>query len=190
MEAESLLKQGMFAEALAMYEQVKSTAGKDFPVLTLLHAGQAAGELKQWAKSQQWLTKCIAQFPDSPYLPEVLFEQGQAHQHLGQLDAAMALYQQVIAGTGREAAARAQLAIGEIEFQQKKYVEAKKSFFKVAYGYGYPRWQAEATYQAAGCFEALGMKEEAIKQYQELLEKYPQSEQSLRAKGRVEQLRK
>jgi TolA-binding protein len=190
MEAESLSKQGKSAEALATYEQVSGTAGKDFPLLALLHAAQAAGELNQWAKSQQLLTKCVAQFPDSPYLPEILFEQGRAQQHLGQLDAAMVLFQKVIAGTGREAAARAQLAIGEIEFQQKKYVEAKRSFFKVAYGYGYPRWQAEATYQAAACFEALGMKQEAVKQYQELLDKFPQSDRSPQSKRRIEQLRK
>ena len=190
MEAESLSKQGKSAEALATYEQVKNPAGKDFSVLALLHAGQAAGELKQWEKSRDWLTKCVTQFPDSPYLPEALCEQARAQQNLGRLDAALALYEKVIAGTGREAAARSQFAIGEIQFQQKKYVEAKKSFFKVAYGYSYPRWQAEATYQSGRCFEALGIKDEAIKQYRELLEKYPQSDQSPQAKQRIEQLQK
>ena len=190
MEAEALLKQAKFAEALAVYEQVKNTTGKDFPLLTLLHAGQAAGGLKQWAKSRDWLTKCIAQFPDSTYLPEMLFEQGRAEQNLGQADAAMGLYQKVIASTEGEPAARAQLGIGEIQFQRKKYGEAKECFFKVAYGYGYPRWQADAMFQSAGCFEALGMKREAIKQYREVLEKYPHCDQSPRAKQRIEQLGK
>jgi TolA-binding protein len=190
MEAESLAKQRKFTEALATYEQVKNPAGKDFPVLTLLHAGQAAGELKQWGKCRDWLAKCIAQFPDSPYLPEARCEQARAQQNLGQLDNALALYQKVIAGTGREAAARSQFGIGEIQFQQKKYVEAKKSFFKVAYGYSYPRWQAAATYQSGRCFEALGMKGEAIKQYRELLEKYPQSDQAPPAKRRIAELQK
>ncbi len=88
MEGESLLKQKKFAEALAAYEQVKNPAGKDFAVLALLHAGQAAGQLKQWEKSLGLLGKCVAQFPDSPYLPEVLCEQGWAKQNLGQLDEA------------------------------------------------------------------------------------------------------
>ena len=96
----------------------------------------------------------------------------------------------MIADTDGEAAARSQFAIGQIQFQQKKYVEAKKSFFKVAYGYSYPRWQAQATYQSGRCFEALGMKEEAINQYRELLEKYPQSDQSPQAKQRIEELQK
>jgi TolA-binding protein len=190
MEAESWFKQGKFAEALATYEQVKNPGGKDFPVLRLLHAGQAAGELKQWEKSREWLTKCVAQFPDSPHLPEMLCEQARAQQNLGQLDAALALYEKVIADTDGEAAARSQFAIGQIQLQHKKYVEAKKSFFKVAYGYSYPRWQADATYQSGCCFEALGMKEEAIKQYRELLEKYPQSDQSPQAKQRIEKLQK
>ena len=55
-----------------MYEQVKNPAGKDFSVLALLHGRQTAGELKQWEKSRDWLTKCVVQFPDSPYLPEAL----------------------------------------------------------------------------------------------------------------------
>ncbi len=100
------------------------------------------------------------------------------------------LYEKVIAKTGREAAARAQLGIGEIQFQQKNYAEAKKSFFKTAYGYSYPRWQAEATYQSGRCFEALGKKEEAIKQYRELIEKYPQSDQTPLGKQRIEDLQK
>ena len=102
----------------------------------------------------------------------------------------MALYEKVIAATGREAAARAQLRIGQIQFQQKKYDEAKKSFFKVSYGYSYPPWQAEATYEAARCFEALGMKDEAVKQYRELIERYPQSDKAPPAKQRMEELRK
>ena len=113
-----------------MYEQVKNPAGKDFPVLALLHAGQAAGELKQWEKSRDWLDKCVAQFPDSPYLPEALCEQARAtaswptRRGPGSLSTGDCR-------TGREAAARSQLAIGEIQFQQKKYAEVKKSFFKV-----------------------------------------------------------
>ena len=51
MEAECLFQQNKFAEALAAYEQVKDPSAKDFQVLTLLHGGQAAGQLKQWEKS-------------------------------------------------------------------------------------------------------------------------------------------
>ena len=189
MEAECLRKQDKFEEALALYEQVKNPSGKDFEVLTLRHGGQAAAQVKQWAKSLQMLTQCTKKFPDTPHLPEALYEQGWAQQNLGKLDEAIALYKQVIGKTRREVAARAQFMIGEIEFEQKKHAEAISSFFKVSYGYGYPKWQAEAQYEAGRCFEVLGKKPQAVKQYEELVEKYPDSDKVPLAKKRIADLK-
>ncbi|MCR4413710.1 MAG: tetratricopeptide repeat protein, partial [Thermoguttaceae bacterium] len=64
-----------------------------------------------------------------------------------------------------------------------------KSFFKVAYGYSYPTWQATATYEAARCFEVLGKKTQAAKMYQELVEKYPQSDKVPLARQRLGELK-
>jgi TolA-binding protein len=190
MVAECLFKEKKFAEALAAYGQVKDPSAKDFQVLTLLHAGQAAGQLKQWDKSLAWLAKCVKQFPDSSYVPEALYEQASAQQNLGKLDVAIALYEQVVAKTSREVAARAQFMIGEIQFQQKDHRAAVKSFFKVSYGYGYPQWQADATYEAGRCFEVLQNTTQAVKQYQELIEKFPQSDKAPLAKKRVKELQR
>ncbi len=92
--------------------------------------------------------------------------------------------------TDREAAARAQFLIGQIEAERQKNDEALKSFFKVAYGYSYPRWQAEAAFEAGRCFETLGKKEQALKQYREVLEKYPESDKVPAAKQRIDDLQK
>ena len=75
--------------------------------------------------------------------------------------------------------------IGEIQFQQKNHKEAVASFFKVSYGYAYPQWQADATYEAGRCFEVLNKKEQAIKQYRELIEKFPASDKAAIAKERI-----
>ena len=80
--------------------------------------------------------------------------------------------------------------IGEIEFEQKKHAEAIKSYYKVIYGYGYPKWQAEAAYEAGRCFEVSGKKPQAVKQYQELVEKYPESDKAPLAKERLKELEK
>ena len=104
---ESLLKQKKFAEALAAYEHVKHPSGRDFEVLVLLHAGQAAAQLALWQKSLELSTRCIEQFPDSPYSSEALCELGWAQQNLGKLDEAAALYEKVLAKSDREIAARA-----------------------------------------------------------------------------------
>jgi outer membrane protein assembly factor BamD (BamD/ComL family) len=46
-----------------------------------------------------------------------------------------------------------------------------------------------AAYEAARCFEVLGKKEQALKQYQELVEKYPQSDQVPLANQRIQELK-
>ena len=77
-----------------------------------------------------------------------------------------------------------------MQFERKDYAAARNSFFKVSYGYSYPQWQAEATYEAGRCFEALGKNDQAIKQYRELVEKYPQAEQPPAARQRIAELQK
>jgi TolA-binding protein len=192
MEAECLFRQEKYEEALAAYDQIQGLKNQDFQVLALLHAGQAAGQLEQWQKSLELVTKCVEQFPESPYSDEALYEQGWAQQKLGKTDEALALYEKVIAasgGGGSESAARAQFMIGEIQFERKIHDEAVKSFFKVIYGYSFPKWQAEATYEAARCFEVLKKPTQAVKLYQELVQKYPDSDKVPLAKQRLESLK-
>jgi TolA-binding protein len=192
MEAECLFRQEKYEEALAAYDQVQGLQNKDFQVLALLHAGQAAGQLEQWQKSLELVTKCVEQFPESPYADEALYQQGWAQQKLGKTDEALALYEKVIAAAGggaSESAARAQFMIGEIQFERKVHDEAVKSFFKVIYGYSFPKWQAEATYEAARCFEVLKKPSQAVKLYQELVQKYPDSDKVPLAKQRIENLK-
>ena len=79
--------------------------------------------------------------------------------------------------------------LGEILFQQKKHTEAIRTFYEVIYGgYDYPRWQADATYEAARCFEVLKKKDQAVKLYKELLEKFPKSDKAPAAKTRLQSL--
>lgn len=189
MEAECLFKQGKFAESLPVYAQVKNPAGKDFAVLTLLHAAQAEARLKQWPKSLALLEQAAKAHPQSEYLPEVLYEQAWAKQNLGQAAEALPLYEEVTAKTDREVAARARFMIGEIYFEQKNHAEAIKNFFKTAYAYSYPEWQANAHYEAGRCFEVLGKKDQALKSYQEIIDKFAQSDKAALAKQRLEALK-
>ncbi len=191
MEAECLFKLARFAEALKAYEALPALQNREFQALAALHAGQAAGQLKQWETAARHLAAGAEKFADSPWAPEILYELGWAQQNLGRLADAQATYQRAIAATdkvgrsGSEVAARAQFMIGEIQFQNKDHAEAVKSFFKVAYGYSFPKWQAEATYEAARCFEVLNKKSQALKLYRELVDKYPQSNKVPLARERV-----
>jgi cellulose synthase operon protein C len=202
MQAECLFKQKKFGEALAVYNQVKDVSSKDFQILTLLHSAQANDLLalamlrpeqenqrkETWQKGLALVDRLLKESPDTPYLPDVLYERGWALQNLGRFEEATGEYQQVLAKSNAEPAARAQFMIGQIQFQQKKHAEAVKSFFLVLYGYPYPQWQADAAFEAAKCFEALHKKPQAVKTYQELIEKFPQSDKVGAAKSRLQAL--
>jgi cellulose synthase operon protein C len=207
MEAECLFKQKKFSDALATYERVKDTSSADFQVLSLLHSAQALDTLalamvrpdqeeqrrETWKKGLALIDRLIKENPETAYKPEALYERGWALQNLGRFDEAMADYQQVLDKLGEskaEAAARAQFMIGQIQFQQKKHADAVTSFYLVFYRYPFPQWQADAAFEAAKCFEALHKRAQAIKQYQELVEKFPQSDKVPAAKSRIEALQR
>jgi TolA-binding protein len=103
-------------------------------------------------------------------------------------DEALKLFESVTAATDREIAARARYMIGEIYFNKKNHAEAVRHFFKAAYGYGYPEWQARSHYEAARCFEVLGKPDQAKQSYKEVAEKYPQFEEAALAKKRLAEL--
>lgn len=197
MIAESRFARKQYDEAVAAYQDsfARPTANKEFQALAHLHAGQALAQQKKWNESFDLLDKAIGEYPDSAYLPELRYEAAWAQQNLGQGDAALKRYEQVVEETDREVSARARFMIGEILFEKKEYKEAIRNFFKVAYGYGYPQsseavrvWQASASYEAGRCFEVLKMTEQAKKSYQEVVEQYPTSDKVPLAKRRLEAL--
>jgi TolA-binding protein len=160
--------------------------------LTVVRAAEAAARREQWQRSLDVAEAFLKAEPDSPQAPQVRYAAAWARQNLGRLDEALAGYR-AIADAGRtETAARARLMEGEVLFEQGDHKEAIKAFFKVAYGFGEtkaPRsfhpWQAQATYEAARCFEVLGKPEQARKLYAELVERYPDSEHVAAARKRL-----
>jgi len=189
-QAECLFKQSKFAAALPAYEQVRETSNPEFQALALLHAGQAAGQLQQWDRSLALLERCTREFPDSAYVPEALYEKAVAKQNQGRLDDALSLYEAVTAKSNAEVAARARFMIGEIYFERKDHKEALRQFFKVASGYSYPQWQAAAHFEAGRCFEVLGKVGQAKQSYQEVVEKFPESDKVALARSRLAALNK
>jgi TolA-binding protein len=92
--------------------------------------------------------------------------------------------------TESEAAARARFLIGEIHFADKNHAEAVRHFFKAAFGYSHPKWQAAAHYESGRCFEVLKKTAQAIESYREVVEKFPESDKASLAKERLEALQK
>jgi TolA-binding protein len=188
MEGECLFQLKQFEAALAAYAAVGQTTSDEYPLLLALHSGQALAQLERWAESLERLEAASKQYPDTLYLPELLYEQGRALQQLGRGDEAVRRYEQVTQKTDREVAARARFMIGEVYFEKKDHAEAVRQFFKVAYGYGYPEWQAAAQYESGRCFEVLGKLEQARQSYREVVEKYGKTEYAARAQARLDEL--
>ena len=188
MFAEALFKQKKYEEALAAYREVRNVTDPDFQVLTLLHGGQSAEQLEDWKGAQALLDSAAEKFPKTTYLPEINYERAWVRQNLGDKEGALKLYEEVTTQTQDVTAARARFMIGEIYFLEKNHAEAVRHFFKAAYGYGYPEWQARSHYEAGRCFEVLGKLDQAKKSYEEVVKNYGKFEEAASAKKRLEEL--
>ena len=153
----------------------------------------AAGE--KWAESLALAERFVATEPDSQQAAQARYAAAWAQQNLGRLDEALAGYRAVADAARTEIAARARLMEGEVLFEQEQHKEAIKAFFKVAYGFGekqapasFHPWQAQATFEAARCFEVLEQPDKARGLYAELVDRYPDSPQTPAAKKRLEAL--
>ncbi|MBN1854967.1 MAG: tetratricopeptide repeat protein [Pirellulales bacterium] len=195
MRGEALFKQNQFAEALtAIKEALDSKPSSDlFRIVGLLHAGQAAGQLEQWDTSLQLLNQCTGDYPNNDYRDEVDYERGWALHKLGRDEDAIPLFAEVSGRNTTALGARSRFMIGEIQMGKKDYNAAVRTFFEVAYGYkdagaeSNP-WKANAMFDAARCLEQLKKQPSATKIYQELIEKYPESEQATHARNRLQEL--
>ncbi len=180
------------ARAIADQEKLSSDAIRG---LAFIRAAEAAATRQDWQESLKIAELFLEASPDSPRAPEARYAAAWAKQNLGRLDEALAEYRRIAEGPRTELAARARLMEGEVLFEKREHKEAIKAFFKAAYGFGeqnapasFHPWQAQATYEAARCFEVLGQKDQAQKLYAELLERYPTSEHVATARKRLEAL--
>lgn len=210
MKAECLFRLDNFKDAAPAFAAAQQT-GKLPPqldVLALLHGGQSASQLKQWADAVKQLQTIPTKFPDSSWLAEAHYELGWAKQNLDQGDAALKDYE-VAATKSREAVgARARFMIGELLFQKKQHEDAIKQFQRVVFGYGgdaaptdVKNWQAKSAFEAARCHEVLAGAQndaakkkaslgEARKLYEFVVEKHAQHELAAEAKKRLETIGK
>jgi len=187
-QADANAKQKKYQEALATYRRVGTPQNPDFAVLALLHAGQSAAQLEDWQGALTTLDDAAKRFPQTPYLPEITYEQAWARQNLSRDDEALKLYESVTEQTDREVAARARYMIGEIHFNRKNHAEAVRHFVRAALVYAYPEWQARSHFEAGRCFEVLGKVEQARQSYQEVVDKYGKFEEAELAKKRLDEL--
>jgi TolA-binding protein len=121
---------------------------------------------------------------------DILLAAARAHEKLKQTEQALPLLQQVTAMSTAEPAAEATYRIGTLQAASGDHAAAIENFLKAAYGFGYPRWQAASHLAAGRSHEALNQLAEAIKSYQEVINRHPELPEVELAKQRIDALNK
>jgi TolA-binding protein len=209
MKAECLFKLEKFQEAFPAYQAAAKTKASSptIEVLTLLHGGQSAAQLKQWTDAIGLLEQVPERYPQTPLLAEAHYELGWARQNAGQTEDALKEFE--IAGTKSRdhVGARARFMMGEVYFSQKQHTEAIREFQRAMFGYGGEQasaetknWQAKSGYDAGRCAEVqIATADAAAKPkliadakrfYTFVVEKHPQHELAAEAKKRLDVLSK
>ncbi len=209
MKAECLYRLENYEEALPAYTATQGVelSSPTITVLSLLHGGQSASQLKKWDEALTFLAQIPEKHAESTYVAEAHYELGWAKQNSGKEDDAMKDYEQAATLSRGAVGARARFMIGELHFGKKKYVEAIREFQRAMYGYGgdnaaadVKTWQAKSGYEAGRCAEVqikgaapadrAGLIASTKRFYQYVVDKHPQDELAAQAQERLTELAK
>ncbi len=188
---ECLLELGDYAPAatrLAAFRDHQPL--QNVPSLTdraLLRLGHAYEKLKQWDQSRQAHEQLIGRFPQSPWMNEARYGIGWAWQNQKQYDQAVNVYNQVIASTAAEVAARSQLNVGMCRLEQKRYLESANAFLIVSTTYDYPELTAAALTEAARAYAAMKEHAKAERLLRRVLQDHPKSRWAEVAQQRLDE---
>ena len=189
--AEAMFQQNRYEDALVDLEKLVAN-----PALTTtqrqawvaLRRAQTYAYLDRWTQALESATVGKTTYPDFEAIHEFDFVSGRAHGSQGRLEDARTAYQNVIeSATGRmtQTAAMAQWRIGETHFHAGDYESAIKSYYMVDSLYAYEKWRAAALIEAGKCQEHLGNWRHAMKLYQQLIDKFPNSDFRIAAEQRL-----
>lgn len=209
MKAECMFRMENFKDAFPAYQAAAKTkaSSSTIEVLTLLHGGQSASQIKQWADAIALLEQVPKRFAETPLLAEAHYELGWARQNAGQTEDALKEYEVAATKSRDHVGARSRFMIGEIYFSQKQHNEAIREFQRGMFGYGGEQasadtknWQAKSGYEAGRCAEVQITAADAAAKpkliadakrfYTFVVEKHPQHELAAEAKKRLDVLGK
>lgn len=195
MIGECLFAQEQHESALAAYQPTADSPpqSRDLAALAWLHAGQSAAQLGEWEESLAWVDRAREEDEAGSHRDQLIYERGWALFNLNRGAEARPLFEQLAKTKRGVLAARSEFMIGELQFAEKEFEPAVRTFFRVAYGYGgrdapepYHTWQSESLFEAARCLEQLDRIDAAKKLYVELLERFPDSAKARHARARLQ----
>ena len=208
MKAECLFRQENYKEAWPAYQAAAKTKASTptIEVLTLLHGGQSAAQLKQWDESVKLLAADSREASrDRRWCPKRSTSWAGRSRTCGKTDEALKDYEAAATQVARSRRGAGPLHDGRAATsQQKKHDEASREFQRAMFGYGGEQatpetknWQAKSGYEAGRCAEVqiAAAKDAAAKQkliadakrfYTFVAEKHASHELAAEAKKRLD----
>jgi len=193
---ESLLAAGEFAKAtekLIVFRDKPEFHNRDgISDRALLALGRSLAGEKNWDPSRQTFEVLLQRFgANNPFAVDARYGIAWSLQNQAKYDEAIASYQQVVAATVAEVAARSQIQIGQCKLVQKKFAEAAAAFLVVPYTYDYPELAFAAMLEAARALAADNKPSDAERVLQKLLKDAPKdSDWAKAAQERLKELKK
>ncbi|MFT7480722.1 MAG: tetratricopeptide (TPR) repeat protein, partial [Gammaproteobacteria bacterium] len=186
---EAYFRQGQWDAAVASLESMRKSAGRHAAMpKALFRLGLAYGELEDWDASQRILSELARKHADFEHSIEAELWRGRALCNLGQERGARAALGRVLAGDQGVFSARARLELGQLALKRGDPDAALSEFLKVAVLYAYEAEVSEALFRAGGVLEQQGQGENARRQYDELISRFPDNRFAELARVRVGQL--
>jgi TolA-binding protein len=193
---ESRMKLQQYAEALKHFQKAVSASApregtKKNPTHApaMLRVAECEGLTNKWNEAQRTCQEFLKLYPKSPLVPQVTFTFGWSYENRKQYPQAIEQYRIVIARKKNdELSARAQFQIGECLFVTNKLDEAITELIRVETKYSFPEWSAKAILELGRIREAQKDEDEAIKRYNEVIERFPKSAAATVAKSLLRKL--
>jgi TolA-binding protein len=194
---ESRMKLHQYAEALKHFQKAviasapKTGVAKKDPTHApaMLRVAECEALSNKWREAQRTCTAFLKLYPTSPLAPQATFTLGWSHENSKQYPQAIEEYKKVIARKKNDVlSARAQFQIGECLFVSNKLDEAITELIRVETKYSFPEWSAKALLELGRIRESQKNETEAIKRYNEVIERFPKSAAATVAKSLLRKL--
>lgn len=199
--ADSLLQSGEAVEATAAVEQLQAAIKEGtVPAEEWTHrAWVVQAEILLATANYAAIDAVEEEFrrlsPDSRFLFQILDVQGRRwkQQPRPDFEKSRDYLRRVTAdpsAAGTETAARCQTLIADTFLLQKNFEDAVREYFKVYLSYPYDSLRAMALYQAAACEIRLKKNAAAVRDLEELIEKFPNEDVAKLAREQLSELNK
>lgn len=197
-QAETLIRQQKTDEAKPILAGIRTDILKPNAENEMWHGrvwvvlGEIQLRDKEYDQARATAAEMLAKPDMSSYYYQMYDVVGRTYLNEASFDKARESFRKVTAdgfGRGTATAGKCQLLLGETWLNQQQYAKALKEYQKAYLLYdGLPKIQAAGLFQAAGCEEKLKRSTNALKSYEELVEKFPNSSFAADAKQKIKKL--